>query len=138
LNRKEEILKIAQHIPKMINENHNEALMRPVTMEEVEQVIREMPKWKSPRLDGFTVDFYQAYWLVVNNEVWEAVEDFRKYKKVLPSFNATFLTLIYKEDKVENPNKFHPITLCNVIYNLISKIITNRLKPLLPSLISPK
>jgi hypothetical protein len=138
LNRKEAIRKITQHIPKMINENHNEALMRPVTMEEVEQVIWEMPKGKSPGPDGFTVDFYQACWLVIKNEVWEVVEDSRKYKKFLPAFNATFLTLIPKEDKVENPNKFCPISLCNVIYKLISKIIANRLKPLLPSLISPE
>jgi hypothetical protein len=64
----------------MINENHNEALMRPVAMEDVEQVIWEMPKGNSPGPDGFTVEFYQACWLVVKNEVWEAVEDSRKYK----------------------------------------------------------
>ena len=39
LNRKDEIRKITQNIPKMVNENHNETLKRPVTMEEVEQVI---------------------------------------------------------------------------------------------------
>jgi hypothetical protein len=76
--------------------------------------------------------------VVIKNEVLEVVEDSRKFQKVLPALNATFLTLIPKEDKVENPNKFHPISLCNVIYKLISKIISNRLKPLLPSLISPE
>jgi hypothetical protein len=60
LNRKATIKRITQHIPKMINENHNEALMRPITMEEVEKVIWEMSKWKSPILDGFIMDFYQA------------------------------------------------------------------------------
>jgi hypothetical protein len=81
LNRKDAIKNITQHIPKMINENHNEALMRPVTMEEVEQVIWEMSKGKSPGPDGFTVDFYQACWPVIKNEVWEAVEDSRNSKK---------------------------------------------------------
>jgi hypothetical protein len=36
---------------------------------------------------------------VIKNEVWEAVEDSRKFKKFLPAFNATFLTLIPKEEK---------------------------------------
>jgi len=121
----------------MANENHNEALMRPVTMEEVEQVIWEMPKGKSLGLDGFTMDFYQAYWPIVKNEVWEVVEDSRKYKKVLPAFNATFLTLIPTKYKVEKTNNAFPIVLCNVIYKLISKIIVKRLKPIPPTLISP-
>jgi hypothetical protein len=66
------------------------------------------------------------------------VEDSKRFKKVLPSFNATFLSLIPKEEKVETPHKLHPISLCNFIYKLISKIIVNRLKSLLPSLISPE
>jgi len=129
-NRKEAIRKITEHIQKILNEDHNEALMRKITMEEVEQAIWEMPKGKSASPDGFIMDFYQACWMVIKNEDLEVVED---SQKLLTTLNSTFLTLIPKEYKVENTNKFHPITLCNVIYKLISKIIANRLKPVLPS-----
>jgi hypothetical protein len=67
-HRNEAIKKITQHIPKILNEDHNEALMRQITMEEVEQAIWEIPKGKSPGPDGFTVDFYQACWPVIKNE----------------------------------------------------------------------
>lgn len=53
------------------------------------------------------------------------------------NLNATNITLI---PKVGNPSKvsqFRPISLCNVIYKLISKIITERLKLVLSKLISP-
>jgi len=57
---------------------------------------------------------------------------------LLPSLNATFIALIPKEDQSSTPEKFSPITLCNVIYKIISKFIANRLKLLLPLLISPE
>ena len=36
------------------------------------------------------------------------------------------------------PGKFHPISLCNVILKITTKVMANRLNPLLPGLISPE
>ena len=57
---------------------------------------------------------------------------------MLKALNATFLALIPKEKGMEDPVKLRPIALCNVIYKIISKVIANRLRPLLPFLISPE
>jgi len=57
---------------------------------------------------------------------------------ILPSLNTTFITLIPKAEESNTPDKYRPIALCNVIYKLISKVLANRLKPLLPILISPE
>lgn len=50
----------------------------------------------------------------------------------------TFLTLIPKEQGADTLDKFQPIFLCNVILKIITNVLANRLKPLLPNLISPK
>ena len=57
---------------------------------------------------------------------------------MLKSFNVTFLDLIPKGEGADSPDKFRSIALCNVIYKIITKVITNRQKPLLPGLISPE
>jgi len=64
------------------------------------------------------------------------MEDSRKTKKVLKALNASFIALIPKQKNAMTPNGFRPIALSNVVYKIISKVISNRLKPLLPSLIS--
>lgn len=64
------------------------------------------------------------------------VQESQRVSGVLHALNATFLTLIPKEEKVVDPNKFCPIVLCNVIYKIISKVIALRLKPLLPTLVA--
>ena len=83
-------------------------------------------------------NFFHACWEWIKDEVLEIVDASRKARGVLKAFNATFLTLISKESGAANPSMFRPIALCNVIYKIISKVLVNRLRPLLPQIISPE
>jgi len=64
------------------------------------------------------------------------VEDSRKKKTILKALNTSFIALIPKQENAMTPDRFRPIALCNVVYKIISKIITNRLKPLPLTLVS--
>ena len=97
-----------------------------------------MAQGKAPRMDGFTTNFIHFFSDMIKEEVWEIVEESRRKRGVLKAFNATFLSLILKGEGADSRGKFRNIALCNVIYKIISKVIVNRLKPLLPSLISPE
>lgn len=56
---------------------------------------------------------------------------------MLPVLNHTHITLVPKVDNPSKVSQFRPISLCNVIYKIISKLMTERLKLVLPKLISP-
>jgi exonuclease III len=135
-NREEAIEKVTRHIPRIINTDHNSALLRPITQTEVDHAVENMPPGKAPGPDGFTTDFFHHCWDMVKEEVWQVVEESRTSGQVLPALNATFITLIPKEERVTHPKQFRPISLCNVIYKIITKVIANRLKPILPLIIS--
>jgi len=53
-----------------------------------------------------------------------------------PTLNKTFIALVPKVKKPTHSSQFRPISLCNVIFKLITKTIANRLKVILPSIVS--
>jgi hypothetical protein len=131
------IEKVTQNIPSLITREKNEALSRPITIEEVDSALHDTPVGKAPGPDDFTMDLFFFCWPMICEEVWDIIKDSCISGKVIPALNATFLTLIPKEYQVTHPKQFRPISLCNVIYKLLTKVIAKCLKPLLPNIISP-
>ena len=65
------------------------------------------------------------------------VLDFLNNGVMLPYLNHTDIVLIPKVKNPEKMSEFRPISLYNVIYKVISKVLANRLKQVLPDIISP-
>jgi len=59
------IERITKHIPKLVTREDNHNLNRPVSEEEVSEVIKEIQSGKAPSPDGFNVDFFKACWDIV-------------------------------------------------------------------------
>ncbi|KAL1205808.1 hypothetical protein V5N11_029350 [Cardamine amara subsp. amara] len=95
-----------------------------------------MPSNKSPRPDGFTVELFKEAWEVVGKDVVVAIQSFF-VKGFLPKgLNTTVLALIPKHKEAQVMKEYRPISCCNVIYKVISKILANRLKQVLPKFIT--
>jgi hypothetical protein len=134
--RIEAIQRIIHHIPFLVTEEQNNHMNKPIMKEEIDQALQEMPNGKSLGPNGFTVKFFKAYWEIIKHDVYRGVEDSRRLASILKVINATMITLIPKENEAKTPDRYRPIALCNVVYKIISKVIDNRLKPLLPTLVS--
>eukprot|EP00253_Pinus_taeda_P017696 PITA_17696 len=136
INRKEAIDKITRHIPRLINEDHNTLLLKPISLQEVESAVNLLKAGKAPGPDGFTTIFFQHLWETIKWEVWQVVEESRTLRWMYQGMNATFIALIPKAEDSPSPEKYRPIALCNIIYKIVSKVIALRLKPLLSLIIS--
>ncbi|XP_059454900.1 uncharacterized protein LOC132185097 [Corylus avellana] len=119
-----------------VTEEMNEALTRTFTVAEVEFALYQMHPSKSPGPDGFSACFYQNSWHTVQGEVCQAVLDFFNFDVFDKDINATNIALIPKVSNPTKITKFRPITLCNIIYKLIAKVLANRMKRVLPTIIS--
>lgn len=119
-----------------ISSDMNEQLLAPVEESEVKSALFQMHPSKSPGPDGFNPSFYQSFWDIVRKEVTQFVQEFFS-SGVFPShFNSTLLVLIPKVPLPDCLGEMRPIALCNVIYKVISKVLANRLKLVLPAVIS--
>lgn len=87
----------------------------------------EMGKLKAPGPDGFPPGFYQHYWDAVENDLTRFVADFFLGKLDLSSVNHTYIVLAPKWPNPSKVSHYCPISLCNVTYKIIVKVLANRL-----------
>ncbi|GLT65285.1 hypothetical protein SLA2020_377240 [Shorea laevis] len=104
---------------------------------EIFQTFSQLGLTKAPGPDGFTGLFYKTYWKIIRVNVIDYVQNFFRSGFLLKEFNHSHIALIPKVDNPSRVNHFRPISLTNFTYKIISKILANRLKPLLHSIISP-
>jgi hypothetical protein len=92
---------------------------------------------KSPGPDGFNVELYLATWEWIADDVYSLVKTFFVSGTLPAHASDTNIALNPKKLVPLVPADYRPISLCNVIYKIITKCIANRPKPHLPNRIRP-
>ena len=96
-----------------------------------------MQSLKAPGPDGFPVLFYKKYWAIVGESVTRAITSFFQAGRMPDEVNNSFIVLIPKSQSPTSFNHYRPISLCNVVYKIITKLLVSRLRNILHKLISP-
>ena len=105
--------------------------------EEITDALAQMCPTKAPGPDKFPAVFFQNHWNSVKEGVITTCLHILNEGGNLAPLNHTFIVLILKVKKPRKVNEFRPISLCNVIYRIIAKVMANRLKKNLNDIISP-
>lgn len=131
-----EIMQIAEHFPRFVHQEDTKDLLKEVMMEELGATVKWFKKDKIPGPDGWTIEFYIAFFEILGEDLLKIVETCRRNGTISSAFKSTFIALIPKLDNPSSYNDFRPISHCNCLYKIISKIIANRLKTILSRQIS--
>ena len=122
-------LKVIQLFPTLVASEEVSFFTLEVSLAEVEGALKAFKRDKISGLDGWSIEFYIWFFYLVGEYLLKAVEYSMKEGRVITSLNSTFLTLITKCERPQSYANYSPISLCNLLYKLISKIAANRLKP---------
>ena len=79
----------------------------------------------------------KKFWEVVGEQVTKEVLEVLNGGPIPDGWNATMIVLIPKVPKPEKIKDLRAISLCNVLYKIVSKVLANRLKQILPEITAP-
>ncbi|GAU15609.1 hypothetical protein TSUD_108680 [Trifolium subterraneum] len=106
------------------------------TKEEVYQAVKDLKALAAPGPDGLPALVYHNYWDIIGEDVTSMALDILNNNGDPSQLNSTHICLIPKIKKPSTPSDFRPIALCNVSLKIITKTLANRIKQILPDVIS--
>ena len=118
-----------------INENVAAAIERMPSMEEIKEAVWSCDPSKAAGYDGFNINFIKKMWVDIGADISNFIIQFFEHGYFLEEINKTWVVLAPKVDKAEELKYFRPISMVGCLYKIIAKILSCRLKQVLPGLI---
>ena len=111
------------------------ALMQPISLEEIWDAIVSFINNKSPGPDGITAEFYKIVFSVIKHDLRRVLNQFLNGHKIPAKSKAGLITLVPKVGPVNEIENYRPISLLNTDYKIFTKILKARLDPILEKII---
>jgi len=135
-NEQNMMITTLEYISPSVSDEDNSNLLALFQISEFKKALFSMHNDKSPDPDGLNPAFYKRFWRLCRMELFHAGVTWLQNGNFPTQVTYTNIVLIPKKDNPESMRDLRPISLCNVIYKVISKVLANRLKPFLSKCIS--
>ncbi|KAB2635784.1 hypothetical protein D8674_026318 [Pyrus ussuriensis x Pyrus communis] len=127
---------VLQSIESRVTPEMNLQLNMSVSGDEVRVALFQMHPSKALGQDGMSLFFIQRFWSIVGVDVIVAIQSLFYSVRVLKQINYTHIALIPKVKAPKDVAQFRPISFCNVLSKIASKVMANRLKFILTRITS--
>ncbi|CAA0832090.1 Ribonuclease H-like superfamily protein [Striga hermonthica] len=127
---------ITDGVPPKVTDSMNQYLCSPFSAEEVKKATFDLGPEQAPGMDGFPGLFYQRFWNIVGQDVCNEVLKVLNDDADIKAWNGTIITLVPKTAHPVSISEYRPISLCNFLYKIVARTLTNRFREILPSVIN--
>lgn len=108
----------------------------PITLNECKQALLAMGSNKSPGLDGLPMEFYSKFFYLIGSIYVEIINQcFNEFKQPVSQKQGIIKLICKDKTQPELLKNWRPISLLNVDYKIITKILTTRLSKVIESLV---
>ena len=109
----------------------------PVTLEELHLAVRKGKVQKAPGSDGICQEFFRTTWETTKHDMLAILNQMFTEGKITDRQKHGLIVCLPKVTNPTSPEDYRPITLMNADYKLLTRIIANRLRPLMTDLLQP-
>ncbi|KAL9675962.1 hypothetical protein QQ045_004171 [Rhodiola kirilowii] len=120
---------------KKIEDSQCRPLISEASDKEIWLALSRIGSDKSPGPDGFSASFFRENWNLIGKELCAAIRHCLKFNALPKGLNAAVIALIPKSKTASEPGDYRPIACCNVVYKVVSGLLAEQLKTILPGLI---
>jgi hypothetical protein len=120
-----------------ITHDTNASLTRDLTVRDVIEAIKALPKGKAPGHDGVPMELFREYAEEVAPTLCQAFTAMLKSRATSASINKGLITLIHKTEDRARLSNWRPITLLGSIYKILAKTLARRIQSALTHIIRP-
>ena len=125
-----------QFIDKKISNEDKQKLESNISNKEILNAINLMNTNKSPSFDGIPIEFYSKYWEIISIEISTIIRNIITGTELKEYQRRAIITLIPKEGDLQLLKSWRPISLISTDIKIVAKILANRIKPIMPDIIS--
>lgn len=127
----------SEFIHTLITKDMNHQLLTPFSNDEIKAAIFSLRATKAPSPDGLSGTFFQKSWEIIKDDIFQEIKIFFESGELLEKINETHVALVPKIKDPEELSHYWPINCCNFLYKIIAKILADRMKHFMNSIISP-
>ena len=122
-------------VGRSLSENSRITLDSDITIDELKKAVDMMANNKSPGTDGIIIEFYKYFWDDIKFDVLEVFNHSFDIGSLPHTQYLAAIRLLFKKGEREDLRNWRPISLLNSDVKILSKVLANRLKKVLPEII---
>ena len=123
-------------IPSKLDSEDVMLLSAPISIEEIKGAIKALKDDKAPGPDGLSVEFYKANLSWISKDLFDLYNEAISVGSLSPEINRGIIKLLPKEGDKSLLKNWRPISLLNVSYKILAKVLALRLVHILPKFVS--